>query len=606
MRTKIACFMLVVMLSGAFYGLRPTNAADVSPNAGQKSISVYLNGNLVKTDVPPETVNGRTMVPLRVISENLGAEVSWEAAAKKVTITKGDTTLILQIGENVSQKITPSGSTDIKIDAAPYIKDGRVLAPLRYLSESMGLNVAWDEAERSVYIAKSLTDGVDVKYYNWYGDKNPAETYPRRIQMGRFRCGLAPVINEDGKVGYIDKLANLVIDYQFDGIANNTDSSQQDFIHPDPGNRNTEVYMYRFEFTDYGYAFVKKDGELFYIDTKGNKIDNTFSGKYYKAGPFVNGRAAAQKTENGLLGYIDEQGNPITEFKYLSASNFKTGVAKAIEAVPFVNGKSKFVPSFDGMGPYNYHLNPIREMYMPMDADVIDVYLDTSGSVLFWKLHEQDGRDYQQGTITTDMISWGPDKQKDRIDLNFRTGIIFELDEVSQGLIQKNYTEDGRTRFFYITPNGKTAIEFDENTRINRTEPFSATGIAAVTCREDDKSVVKYINNKGEFLDENQLAIRFPFLFVKIEEKGIRDENGEYRKKVWLVDKDGQLISDVTDLDKEIFFMLYSSSPEDYYDHTAGGLSWSKGADDNIFYITYRSDIHDYGRIIGYVVIDIE
>jgi hypothetical protein len=42
----------------------------------------------IKLDAPPEIIKGRTFVPLRVISENLGADVKWDAAAKKITVTK--------------------------------------------------------------------------------------------------------------------------------------------------------------------------------------------------------------------------------------------------------------------------------------------------------------------------------------------------------------------------------------------------------------------------------------------------------------------------------------------------------------------------------------
>ena len=51
------------------------------------SSSITVNGRQETIDAPPEIVNGRTFVPVRVIGEKLGFEVSWEPAEKMVTLT---------------------------------------------------------------------------------------------------------------------------------------------------------------------------------------------------------------------------------------------------------------------------------------------------------------------------------------------------------------------------------------------------------------------------------------------------------------------------------------------------------------------------------------
>ena len=50
-------------------------------------IKIFVDGKEIKSDVPAQLVNGRTMIPLRVVGEALGAEVSWDAANKAVIIT---------------------------------------------------------------------------------------------------------------------------------------------------------------------------------------------------------------------------------------------------------------------------------------------------------------------------------------------------------------------------------------------------------------------------------------------------------------------------------------------------------------------------------------
>ena len=62
------------------------------------SIKVVIDGANQTYDVMPVIVNDRTLVPMRGIFEALGAEINWDDATKTVTGTKGDTMVVLQIG----------------------------------------------------------------------------------------------------------------------------------------------------------------------------------------------------------------------------------------------------------------------------------------------------------------------------------------------------------------------------------------------------------------------------------------------------------------------------------------------------------------------------
>jgi len=67
------------------------------------SASVQLNGQPLATSVAPVVMNGRTLVPLRDIFEALGATVQWNAATRDITATKGEKKVWLQIGNKVAQ-----------------------------------------------------------------------------------------------------------------------------------------------------------------------------------------------------------------------------------------------------------------------------------------------------------------------------------------------------------------------------------------------------------------------------------------------------------------------------------------------------------------------
>lgn len=113
------------------------------------NIKVFLNGNEIAFDTPPQQINDRTMVPMRAIFEAMGAQIEWSEVDAKVTANKGDVTIIMQIGSNAFIK---NGIASY-IDAAPVLIDGRTLVPVRVIAESFGAEVGWEEASRTVSIS---------------------------------------------------------------------------------------------------------------------------------------------------------------------------------------------------------------------------------------------------------------------------------------------------------------------------------------------------------------------------------------------------------------------------------------------------------------------
>lgn len=66
--------------------------------SANQPISVYMNNEKINFDVEPMLVNGRTMVPMRAIFEKLGAEVSWDNATNTATAFKDTTYVSITIG----------------------------------------------------------------------------------------------------------------------------------------------------------------------------------------------------------------------------------------------------------------------------------------------------------------------------------------------------------------------------------------------------------------------------------------------------------------------------------------------------------------------------
>ena len=67
-------------------------------------ISVLYDGKRIGFDQLPVIENGRTLVPLRAIFEKIGASVEWDGTTQTVTATKDDTTVSLTLNSTTAKK----------------------------------------------------------------------------------------------------------------------------------------------------------------------------------------------------------------------------------------------------------------------------------------------------------------------------------------------------------------------------------------------------------------------------------------------------------------------------------------------------------------------
>ncbi len=105
----------------------------------------------------PIIKNGRTFLVIRYIAETIGANVDWNATSQTVTITdpKNGKTIQLQINNNIAtiggKKVQIDQNTDVK----PFISEGRTLLPLRFVVDSLGLDLDWlDQTKEAIICYK--------------------------------------------------------------------------------------------------------------------------------------------------------------------------------------------------------------------------------------------------------------------------------------------------------------------------------------------------------------------------------------------------------------------------------------------------------------------
>jgi len=112
-----------------------------------------IDGVAKVMDVAPYIKSNRTYVPVRYLAYALGvaeADVVWDEASQKATLTKGDNVVELTVG---STTITVNGEAQT-MDVAPEVVNNRTMLPARYVAEGLGYVVGWDPGTRTVLISK--------------------------------------------------------------------------------------------------------------------------------------------------------------------------------------------------------------------------------------------------------------------------------------------------------------------------------------------------------------------------------------------------------------------------------------------------------------------
>jgi uncharacterized repeat protein (TIGR02543 family) len=119
---------------------------------GSKTISV--DGKQVPIDAAPDIFSSRTFIPIRIIIDTFGGTVAWNAEEQKVTIVRNGMTMNLWIGKNAAEIDGKSVNIDASAAVVPIIWYGRTLLPLRFVAESLGLDVQWDGITHMITITQ--------------------------------------------------------------------------------------------------------------------------------------------------------------------------------------------------------------------------------------------------------------------------------------------------------------------------------------------------------------------------------------------------------------------------------------------------------------------
>lgn len=112
-------------------------------------ITLFVNEQKVETPIMhPVMIEDRVLVPIREVFEAMGATIKWEATKKIVTVQYKTTTVRLKVDEKqafVNEEVS-------LLDVPARNINGKVMIPVRFVSEALGMKVQWRSKERSVWI----------------------------------------------------------------------------------------------------------------------------------------------------------------------------------------------------------------------------------------------------------------------------------------------------------------------------------------------------------------------------------------------------------------------------------------------------------------------
>ena len=129
-----------------------------------QQVSVLVDGKPVQFNKDlgyPIVENGRTLVPIRIISEDMGYEVKWDNPTQKVTISDANTKIEFKIGDStalINGKRVPIDTREdangkvVQVDTKARLINSRTYVPIRFITENFGGTVDWKIEGKTLYV----------------------------------------------------------------------------------------------------------------------------------------------------------------------------------------------------------------------------------------------------------------------------------------------------------------------------------------------------------------------------------------------------------------------------------------------------------------------
>lgn len=122
--------------------------AELQKLKSQEAVYLKYNDTILASEQPPVIEDGRTLVPIRFLFEQMGATVDWNGETQTATITQNNTAVAFSIDDTEADV---NGQT-VSMDVPAKLVNGKTMVPVRFLSENLGYTVDWDGDNRIITI----------------------------------------------------------------------------------------------------------------------------------------------------------------------------------------------------------------------------------------------------------------------------------------------------------------------------------------------------------------------------------------------------------------------------------------------------------------------
>jgi len=161
---KVLCILTLIFLLTALSSGCGADESSVEETKAPVVISLQVGNPIITVggkelaiddeSSVPVIIDGRTLLPVRAVFENIGGSVLWDEETRAVLLARKDVIITLSIGSesaflNQEQHL---------LDVSPVIIGGRTMLPIRFIAESFGFDVSWNDNDKTV----TLTEKTDI------------------------------------------------------------------------------------------------------------------------------------------------------------------------------------------------------------------------------------------------------------------------------------------------------------------------------------------------------------------------------------------------------------------------------------------------------------
>lgn len=138
-----------------------------------RQVAIMMDGKVINTEFPPFVYVDRTLVPIRFVAENYGANVDWDQSTRTAIVSYGDKEARFTIDSNVA--VINGEKKLLDKYAIPQLasigNESRTMVPLRFVSEIFGYEVGWDSENNMPFInsnqneasaGTSIVNGISI------------------------------------------------------------------------------------------------------------------------------------------------------------------------------------------------------------------------------------------------------------------------------------------------------------------------------------------------------------------------------------------------------------------------------------------------------------